>query len=570
MATLTLSCPDCQREFPLQLPDSAAGNILITCPYCRQQHPGKKYHISADCPRCQASLIIDFPVSDAPVECPICQHSWNLFASEQFSGNASPLNAQGNGQLLHEGQFLDKYHIIRLLGKGGMSEVYLAEHSLLKQPCAIKIILPELFTANTTYARRFLQEAGLAFTLRHPNIVSVLDASIDPQSKILYIVMEYVEGSTLMQELQNGPFSEPQLLQVIREMASALTALEQANIIHRDIKPANIIHDRQGRLRLTDFGIAISENNSVQLTGNTQHPLVSGTPSYCSPEQASGKADIDQRTDIYSLGATLYHLATTKLPFSSNHPTQTLAKVINQTPEPITKLRPDLSRDLIRLINDMMAKKPDDRPQTAKALLERLNAITPSTAPTHAPAVTSPSVSLRSPAPKPQTAAEAADVSHLVDAPQRQLSLSIAAPAVSLRPDTPAKPSAARPTATPQTAPSENAAQKSADTAAKKTPAPAVPRRSRKSQRSLVSRIAYPILYIFLIAVLGGLITAAVIYVPVAINWSKSFWDSSIHLRPVHAPTPPPPAPTPVPSIPADDWNLLPDANELLPDAPAE
>jgi len=269
----------------------------------------------------------------------------------------------------HKGYFLGKYRLMSLLGKGGMSSVFLAEHILMRRRCAIKV-LPTKRVADSSYLARFHREAQAVAALDHPNIVRAYDVDhqVDREAEIHFLVMEYVEGMSL-QELvaKNGLTGFDDAVEYIRQAALGLESAHQAGMVHRDIKPGNLLVDPNGLVKLLDLGLAryfSSEDEGTALT-IAHDEKVLGTADYLAPEQALDSHTVDHRADIYSLGCTLYFLLTGHPPFTEGTLAQRL--MAHQTKEPalVEKDRPDVPPSLGAIVRKMMAKKADDRYSTA-------------------------------------------------------------------------------------------------------------------------------------------------------------------------------------------------------------
>jgi serine/threonine protein kinase len=269
----------------------------------------------------------------------------------------------------HKGFILGKYKLLRHLGKGGMSQVYLAEHMLMKRKVAIKV-LPSNRVADSTYLERFRIEARAAAKLDDPNIVRAYD--IDNDKDTHYIVMEYVEGQDLHQLVRDkGPLPFEKAADYIAQVARGLAHAHAMGLVHRDIKPANCLLDKNEVVKLLDMGLArlIDDEASLTLDNNEN---VLGTADYLAPEQALNSHKADARADIYSLGCTLYFLLTGHPPFPDGTISERLIKhQVEQAPS-IFKDRPDAPSVLVNICNRMMAKKPEDRYQTAGDVAERL------------------------------------------------------------------------------------------------------------------------------------------------------------------------------------------------------
>lgn len=247
-----------------------------------------------------------------------------------------------------------------------MGSVYLAEHLFLKRLVAIKILAVDLCDDAEVIAR-FEREAVTAAKLDHPNIVRIHD--VDEEEGQPYIVMEYVDGENLENRLRlAGRFPPRVAARIAADLASALDHAHSLGIIHRDVKPGNVLIPRGGRVKITDFGLAKDLARPDQtLSGE----VVLGTPYYVSPEQARGER-LDARTDIYSLGITLYLMITGERPFDGRSPSSVLRKhVFAPRPSPLEKC-PTLARPLDSIVRRMIAQKRTERYRTAKELLHDL------------------------------------------------------------------------------------------------------------------------------------------------------------------------------------------------------
>ena len=272
---------------------------------------------------------------------------------------------------LEPGQILGRCKIERELGRGGMGAVYLARHLTLDAPVAVKILPPEIAARDPQFAGRFMREAKLACRIRHANIIAVMDAEQDSTTGLYYIVQEFVDGGNVRDLMKKGPVSEARALEITAGVTEALVAAADFQIVHRDIKPDNIMLTRKGVVKLADLGIA--KEHSDEDAGLTMSQVMMGTPAYMAPEQARDAKHVDARADIYSLGATLYHVLCNELPYTGDSTIAVLTKLVSEpTPDPRAK-RPNLSEITAKLIMRMMAKKAEDRPATAEALLEELN-----------------------------------------------------------------------------------------------------------------------------------------------------------------------------------------------------
>ena len=262
------------------------------------------------------------------------------------------------------------YRILGGLGSGGMGTVYRAMQESLGREVALKVVNPAS-AADPRFQERFLREARAMAHIQSPFVVSCFDAGLaDGQ---LYMALELVTGGDLLGLMQrkSGNLSEPLALALMRDCLEGLEALEAARLVHRDLKPANIFLSDHGRAKLADLGLARSVANS-DADRATMAGMIMGTPAYISPEQARGEDDIDVRADIYSLGATLYHLLTGQTPFPANDPIGTLMRVLNDPlPDP-RELRPDLSEATVIYLKRLLEKERTKRPPSARAARELL------------------------------------------------------------------------------------------------------------------------------------------------------------------------------------------------------
>jgi tRNA A-37 threonylcarbamoyl transferase component Bud32 len=263
--------------------------------------------------------------------------------------------------------FSQRYDFIRLLGIGGFAEVYLARDKLLEREVAIKILLPQQGQDPQT-VERFLREARLYAKLEHKNIIPIYDTGI--LEGHVFITMKFIRGESLKQALLSQKRIAPeQLPGIIRGTAQALDYIHRQGIVHRDIKPANIIVERATRaVYLADFGIARAESSQTL----TQTGMIVGTPSYLSPEQIKGK-QIDARSDLYSLGATLYELAAGEPPFKGDSPMEILYQHINEKAGSLTARVPGLDPVVRGVITRCLEKDPACRFQSAGELLAMMD-----------------------------------------------------------------------------------------------------------------------------------------------------------------------------------------------------
>jgi eukaryotic-like serine/threonine-protein kinase len=263
---------------------------------------------------------------------------------------------------------LGEFRLLRRLGAGGMAQVYLAEQTSLKRNVAIKVMRPD-FGDDETYQKRFEHEAKAAAGLNHRNIVQVY--AVGEADGVRFIAQEYVQGLNLRQYLQRKrPPSTPLALRLLKHVCAALYAAHQAGIVHRDIKPENIMVTRKMVAKVTDFGLA-QLTMAGERVNLTQMGVTMGTPLYMSPEQVNG-ANVDLRSDLYSLGVSFFHLLAGEPPFQAPTHIALAYKHVNEEPPDLGQIRPDLPPSLVRIIHRLMAKKTDDRFEDARAVLAEL------------------------------------------------------------------------------------------------------------------------------------------------------------------------------------------------------
>jgi len=270
----------------------------------------------------------------------------------------------------HKGFFLGKYKLLAHLSRGGMSEVYLAEQVMMRRRVAIKVFPPDLIE-QASYLERFYQESRTQASMDHPHIVRAHD--FGNEGKIHYLVMEYVDGPDLENLVKNnGLLSYELAANYIQQAAEALSYAHSKSMIHRDIKPANLMLDRSGVIKLLDLGLVrITGTDKASLTLKHNENTL-GTADYLAPEQAVDSHNVDERVDIYSLGCTLYYVLTGHPPFPEGTPVQRLMMHMNQEPPSIYEDRPDCPPEIVAICQKMMAKRADQRYQTAADVRDSL------------------------------------------------------------------------------------------------------------------------------------------------------------------------------------------------------
>ncbi len=287
-------------------------------------------------------------------------------------GPDEPSGPESSGRRVLAG----RYRLDEVIGRGGMSTVYRGTDLSLDRVVAVKVAMDPLLERDPVYASRFKREARAAAGISNSGIVTVFDAGADGPTR--YIVMEYVEGRDLAAILRDErPFEPPRAVRIAQQVAGTLAAAHAAGIVHRDIKPGNIMVTPEGQVKVLDFGIART-TDGVNLT---QTASVLGTAPYMSPEQAMGQP-ADARSDIYSLGCVLYEMLTGKPPFMGDLPAAVLHQHVRVAPKPPGALNPNVPPALDALVLQMLAKSPEDRPQTAAEVRDRLAALDTATAAT--------------------------------------------------------------------------------------------------------------------------------------------------------------------------------------------
>src|SRR5436190_6177662 len=263
--------------------------------------------------------------------------------------------------------FDGRYKIVRKLGTGGMADVYLAEDQELGRRVAIKI-LNDRHAADESFVERFRREAKNAAGLSHPNIVSIYDRGTAEGT--YYIAMEYLDGRSLKELIvARGPAPIKVAIEYARQILGAIGFAHRHGIVHRDIKPHNVLVGPEGRLKVTDFGIARSGASQMTEVGS-----IIGTAQYLSPEQARG-SPVDQTSDLYSVGVLLFEMLTGQVPFTGDTPLEIAMKHLSEVPKPPSELRPEVPHDLDMVVLRALAKDPAERYQSAEEMdadLERI------------------------------------------------------------------------------------------------------------------------------------------------------------------------------------------------------
>jgi serine/threonine-protein kinase len=274
-------------------------------------------------------------------------------------------------------QQIPGYQILSKLGAGAMAAVFKARQISLDRIVAIKV-LPKRMSENKEFVDRFYKEGKAAAKLNHPNIVGAVD--VGEANGFHYFVMEYVEGKTVFDKLEKGErYSEKEALDITIQVAKALAHAHKAGFIHRDVKPKNIMITPEGVVKLADMGLA-REASDVE-AAQAEAGKAYGTPEDIAPEQIRGELDVDKRADLYSLGATFYHMVTGRVPFDAATPSAVMHKHLKEDLLPPDHINPDLSAGVGEIIEVAMAKKRKVRYQTAEEMLTDLDKVAKGEAP---------------------------------------------------------------------------------------------------------------------------------------------------------------------------------------------
>jgi beta-lactam-binding protein with PASTA domain len=263
-----------------------------------------------------------------------------------------------------EGQVLDeRYRMVRRIGSGGMADVWLADDTELGRQVALKI-LHENFARDTEFVARFQREASAAAALQHQNVVGVFDRG--QVEDTYYIAMEFVDGSPLRDLIKRG-LSNEESIEITRQILAAAEFAHGRGIVHRDLKPMNVLIDREGRIRVTDFGIARAGGSEITQTGS-----VMGTAQYLSPEQAQG-LDVTATSDVYSVGVMLFEMLTGRVPFDGDNAVAIAMKQVSEQPPPPSQINPNVTPALDAVVLRALAKDPAARYPTAAAMRDALD-----------------------------------------------------------------------------------------------------------------------------------------------------------------------------------------------------
>lgn len=265
---------------------------------------------------------------------------------------------------------IGKYKVLGWLGSGLGGSVYLCEHEPSQRRVAVKV-LPPVRAEDPTALERFYREARILTTFNHPNIVRAYD--LDQEKALHFLVMEHVDGPSLLDiTQQSGPLAVPRAVDYLRQAAVGLQHIHDARVVHRDLKPADILVDQSGCVKIIDMGYARFVRDAAEATLDVPVGVFPRAPDYAAPELAVDPHGVDGRADLYGLGATFYFCLTGRPPLPDGLLAHKLAWLRTRRPDPIQALRPEVPEGLAVLIERMLAKSPDQRPQTAQEVADAL------------------------------------------------------------------------------------------------------------------------------------------------------------------------------------------------------
>jgi serine/threonine protein kinase len=353
----------------------AQGKRILTCHTCKKSYNVHHYrhYETYSCKHCATKLSLPTKPVSTNVNDSITMAT-TVFETEEIK--PAKARAKGKAKAVVPEEFvhlLAGYEIVERLGQGGMGTVYKARDTIMGRWVAVKLLAPFL-AEDKEYVKRFFMEARNLQKLHHPNIVAAYDAGVAESHK--FFIMEYVNGPSLEKVMQTkGVLAEHQALEITRQVAQALDYAWGHNIIHRDVKPQNIMLEEGKTVKLCDLGLSkdVESDFSLTMTGS-----VNCSPPYASPEQAQGLRNIDVRSDVYSLGVTLFQICCGELPFRGGSPGQFLIQHVTEKPPNPLARNPKLSAQTGKLILRLLEKEPDRRPmpgELAKALTRHLNSV---------------------------------------------------------------------------------------------------------------------------------------------------------------------------------------------------
>ncbi len=294
---------------------------------------------------------------------------WKMLVNNGYATQSQMVRLRE--RLEEERKGIPGYTDFKELGRGAMARVYRAKQRSLDRYVAVKI-LPSKFSSNVQFIERFFREGQAAAKLNHPNIVQAFD--VGQHRETYYFVMEYVDGRTVHDDIvKQTRFAESEAIEVAIQVAEALAHAHEKGLIHRDVKPKNVMITKGGVVKLADMGLAraVSDKEAAE----AEKGKAFGTPYYISPEQVMGLENVGPQTDIYSLGATLYHMVTGVVPFEGKDPSEVMKKHLKTPLTPPDHVNPKLSAGISEVIEMMMAKRPAERYKSCADLLLDLNAL---------------------------------------------------------------------------------------------------------------------------------------------------------------------------------------------------
>lgn len=357
-----MRCEYCQNEFPV---DERLVGQDVKCPRCGVPNTCSDRRVLIICPECHKEMEGELWMLGGRAECTYCGKEILLSRPENPGDDCS-------NSYLPANYVLGNYIVKRCIGTGGMGEVYLVHHKFLDKECALKLLRPDRSgTEGRASLEALIREARLASQIHSPHIIGVMDVEIDEKRNFGYIVMEYVEGNDLETLIAGLPMNEDYVLSIAQGVCHGLIAAASFNVVHRDIKPANIMITRSGDIKLADLGIAKSGGDHQTATGGK----ITGTVNYAAPEQLLNSDAVDCRADIYSLGATMYHMLSGRRPFEGPSTKVVISKVLKGDFIPLPKVAPKVSKDTCKLIHSMMNMQAEKRPANAEKLLAMVEKI---------------------------------------------------------------------------------------------------------------------------------------------------------------------------------------------------
>lgn len=335
----------------------AQGKRILTCAKCRKSYNVKHYKgdETYTCKHCGGALTIPAkPVKTAVHDTAVVDPTVPLPPAKK-NGNEVPPKLV---------KLLPGYELVKQLGRGGMGTVYKARDTILDRWVAVKILAPFL-AENEEYVKRFIREARMLQRLRHPNIVAAFDAG--QEWDYHFFIMEYVRGAPLDNVIKKkGKLLERKALRIVRQAAEGLQFAWEHRIVHRDVKPQNLMITEDRVVKILDLGLSKSVDTDISLTVTGS---ILCSPAYASPEQAQGVHDLTFKTDVYSLGCSLFQMVTGRLPFEAETPAEFILQHVTKDPPHPLAVNPSLSADMGKLIMKMMEKDPERRPEWQKVIL---------------------------------------------------------------------------------------------------------------------------------------------------------------------------------------------------------